>query len=165
MRKYAFYFIILFIIPAIQFSLSRYFTISGLAPNLILITIVFMGLMRGPIMGEVIGFSMGLFWDSLSVGLFGSHAFIFTTVGYLCGKLNKKWDEENISTQAFLVFASSVFYWGCLYVLYYTFGTGIYQFEINKIVIIQPFYNVLVTPLIFFIGRILLVFFNMNSRK
>ena len=165
MRKFVFYFIILFIIPAIQFSLSRYFAISGLAPNLILITIVFMGIMKGPITGELLGFSMGLFWDSLSVGLFGSHALIFTIIGYVCGKLNKKWDEEKISTQGFLVFMASVFYWGCLYVLYYAFGTGFYGFEINKIVIIQPFYNVLVTPWVVFAGRILLIFFGMNSRK
>ena len=148
----------------IQFSFMQFFSISGLAPNFILIFLVFIGLMYGPMAGQLFGFSWGLAWDIFSVDLFGSHAFLLTCIGFFSGLLSKKWNESKFSAQAVLVLVASVFYLLGQYLLYQIFSPGARGLMLNYINLLQPFYNVLVTPLVFIaagmlsviIGRVIL---------
>ena len=59
------------------------------APDLVLLTVVALGLCGGPIAGAVTGFCAGLAVDIAPPGsyLVGQYAFIFCLVGYLCGWL------------------------------------------------------------------------------
>ena len=147
----------------VQFSFSQYISIAGLAPNFILIFIVFFGLLRGSILGQTYGFLWGLSWDVFSVKLFGSHAFIFTVIGFLLGMLSKKWDENKLSTQMFLTFISSVFYWVSMVLLYQFFGEG--KLHVNYIIVLQPFLNMFLAPIIFQLCLIITDYFDIFPKK
>lgn len=139
----------------IQFSLNQFFSIAGVAPNFLLVFTIFIGLMYGPVPGQLFGFIWGLSWDIMSVDLFGSHVFLLTTVGFVSGLLSKKWNEDKFSAQAVLVGLSSIFFIIGKYLLYQIFSPGEYKFTLNYIVIFQPFYNVIMAPAVFAAGLIL----------
>jgi len=59
------------------------------APDLVLLTVVALGLCSGPAAGAVTGFCAGLALDIAPPGsyLIGQYALVFCLVGYLCGRL------------------------------------------------------------------------------
>ena len=133
----------------IQFSFTQFFSIAGLAPDFLLIFVIFIGLIYGPFEAMLYGFAWGLTWDIFGVEMFGSHAFLFTCVGYVAGQLAGKWNESKISAQILLVGVASVFFIFGKYLLYQIFSPGEFIFKFNYITILQPFLNVIIAPLIF----------------
>ncbi|MCB4792657.1 MAG: rod shape-determining protein MreD [Elusimicrobia bacterium] len=163
MIKPVFYILSFLIGLILQFSFSQYISINGLAPNFILIFIVFLSLMRGSITGQAYGFLWGLSWDVFSVRLFGCHAFIFTCLGYFLGLLSKKWDENKLSTQVFLTLVCSIFYWLALILLYQFFGDG--KLQVNYIMILQPLINMLLAPPVFRVCSLLVDYFDIDEKR
>jgi rod shape-determining protein MreD len=162
--KKIFFHVILFITGLVlQFSFNQYFAVFGIAPNFILILVVFMSLTRGSLAGQTFGFFWGLSWDVYSVKLFGCHAFVFTCIGYFLGLLSKKWDENKLSTQMFLTFMASIIYWTAMVLLYQFFGEG--KMQLNYILIIQPVVNTLLAPLIFQVCILVVDYFYVYPRK
>ena len=133
----------------IQFSFTQFISIGGLSPDFLLIFVIFIGLIYGPLEAQLYGFAWGLTWDIFGVEMFGSHAFLFTCVGYVAGQLAGKWNESKISAQILLVAVASIFYILGKYLLYQIFSPGEFVFRLNYITILQPFLNVIVAPLIF----------------
>lgn len=74
----------------VQTSLLRYVSIGGVRPDLVLIIVVYLGLVRGPDAGSLSGFVFGLFEDAYSGGLLGANALIKTLLGFACGLLGKR---------------------------------------------------------------------------
>lgn len=148
---YAFVFISALVV---QFCWMKFLSPAGLAPDFILILVIFIGLMRGSFIGEVMGFAWGISWDVLSVGLFGSHALMFVLVGYLAGLLNRKWNESKIVTQMLLAGLASIFFSLGLFALYQVFAPAGFSFKFNYISALQPLYNMLVAPVVFKAGSI-----------
>ena len=136
----------------VQFGWAKYFAFAGLSPNVILIALVLIGLTRGSFTGQLFGFFWGLSWDVLSVGIFGSHAFLFTCLGYLSGKLSHKWNESKVSTQILLTGVASAGYWAGMAALSQVFGSLENRFAFNYIIYLQPLYNMAVAPLLFKMG-------------
>ncbi|MFH1368606.1 MAG: rod shape-determining protein MreD [Elusimicrobiota bacterium] len=141
----------------IQFSFTQFFSIAGLSPNFLLIILIYIGLIYGPMPGQVFGFAWGLAWDIMSLDLFGSHAFLLTCAGFGSGLLSKKWNESKFSAQAVLVMVASVLFIFGKYLLYQIFSMGEHKFAVNYITALQPFYNMLITPVVFAGGRLLSV--------
>lgn len=133
----------------LQFSFSQFFSIGGLSPDFLLIFLTIIGLIYGPLEGQLYGFAWGLAWDVFSMDLFGSHAFLFTCIGYISGQLSRKWNESKISAQALLVGMASVFFILGKYLLYQVFSPGEYEFRLNYVTVLRPFLNVLVAPFIY----------------
>ncbi|MEU7860001.1 rod shape-determining protein MreD [Nonomuraea sp. NPDC049141] len=61
---------------------------GGGAPDLVLLAVVAMALLRGPVAGTVIGFCAGLLVDVVppTAHLVGQYAFVFALVGYVAGR-------------------------------------------------------------------------------
>lgn len=157
-----YYFIIYITGIIIQFSWSQFFTVYGLAPNIIIAFLMYLGLVRGPMVAMIFGFVWGLSWDVLSVDMFGSHALLFTCAGYCFGHLNRKWDEFKVANQMLLTLLASFFVIFGMYALYQAFGSGEYRFKVNYIMLIQPFYTMLIAPLVFWVGRAATSIFNIH---
>lgn len=154
MRRLISYFIIFIAAIVIQFIWMRYFSPFGLSPNLILVLIIFVGITRGPFTGQIFGFCWGIAWDVISVGLFGSHALLFTCAGYLSGLLSRKWNEDKIITQLIVTGAASALFLVGMGLVYRIFGLGEFEFKLNYIKIFQPFYNIIIAPLVFWSGSL-----------
>jgi rod shape-determining protein MreD len=61
---------------------------AGGAPDLVLLAVVAVGVLRGPVSGAVVGFCAGLVVDIVppTAHLAGLYAFVFALVGYIAGR-------------------------------------------------------------------------------
>lgn len=149
MKKASFYTTIFVLGLFLQFTIAQYMSIRGAAPNVALIMLLIVALLRGAMAGQMLGFFWGLTWDVYSIDLFGCHAFVFTAIGFLAGKLSRKWDESKPSSQIVLVFIASILYWLLIFFCYRIFNPEVYTLKLNYIIVIQPFYNALIAPVVF----------------
>jgi rod shape-determining protein MreD len=147
---------LLFILGLVlQFGWSQYLSFWGLAPNIILIFVIFAALNDGPLVGQWMGFIWGISWDAMSVSMFGSRAFTLMVIGYLAGMLSRQLDESKPSSQGLVVLAASVAYTFLLWLVFQVFSPDQMPIRPNYITILQPFYNVLLAPIIFAAGCLL----------
>lgn len=87
----------------VQTSLLRYVSIGGVRPDLVLIIVVYLGLIRGADIGSLSGFFFGLFEDAFSGTFLGANALSKTIIGFLCGLLGKR-----LYTQSYFSHALSI---------------------------------------------------------
>jgi rod shape-determining protein MreD len=132
----------------LQIFLAPAITIVGVTPNLLLIATIFFGLRQGVMAGIWMGFAWGLLADVASLSMFGSQTFMLTLVGYLCGQISGKIDEEKPIAQMALTFFMFLLYVLGLFIL------GIIFFETGRrmnspISILQPIYGAVISPIVF----------------
>jgi rod shape-determining protein MreD len=83
----------------VQTTLLNFFTIDGVKPDLVLIIVIYLGLMEGPNLGCLGGFSLGLFEDVYSgISLGGVNALSKTIAGFLSGLLGKRLYTQSLFT-------------------------------------------------------------------
>jgi len=153
MKKVIVYFIIYILGLMVQFGWAKYFSPYGISPNFLLVCLIFVGLMRGSFEGEILGFAWGISWDALSTEMFGSHAFLFMCLGYFSGLLYRKWNESKIFAQMLLAGAASVLFIIGMKGIYAIFGANEYIFSLNYITNLQPVYNIMLAPIVFWAGK------------
>jgi rod shape-determining protein MreD len=68
-------------------SLGGLLTLGSIRPSLSLPFVVYVGLQYGPIEGTLAGFALGLGLDVLGALPIGATSFIYTIIGFACGKL------------------------------------------------------------------------------
>ena len=113
----------------------------------ILLAVLHFGLARGPWVGESLGFVLGLFVDSSSMGLLGVHAILYALAGYAAGMFRRQLDSSKIWTQAIFTWMVSVVYFA-LYLLverFFSIGEGPFQWMLLTV----PLMNALFAPIIF----------------
>jgi rod shape-determining protein MreD len=148
--------IIFIVVLIIQFSWTKYFAFHGLAPNIPLIALIYISLTQGALRGQVFGFSWGIAWDVLSGDLFGSHALLFTSIGFFIGKLSHKMNESKVITQMALTGISSLIFMSGMFCIYQVFSQQEYVFSWNYITWLQPVLNMIVAPLCFVAASIVI---------
>jgi rod shape-determining protein MreD len=77
---------LLFFTVVVQLSIVANIEILGGHPNLLLVTVVCVALLRGAIFGAVAGFSVGLLADTGVFGTLGFTALLLTLAGYWSGR-------------------------------------------------------------------------------
>ncbi len=152
-RMAVFYFVSFWTAIVVQFSWSRYAGIHGIAPNVILVALMFIGLSRGPMAGQIMGFLWGLAWDSMNVELFGSHTLVLTCMGFLSGRFSRMWDESKVVPQIALAGITSVLYQLSLLLVYKLFAPSQDLATVNYVVLLQPFFNMAIAPFVFLLAR------------
>lgn len=136
-------------VVVVQYCWASFCAVCGVAPDLVLIAVVYVSLTRGAMQGQLFGFSWGIAWDILSGDLFGSHAFLLTLFGFTIGKLSHKMDETKVFTQAALTGAASLAAIGGMYVLYHVFSPQEYTASGNYIMWTRIALNAALAPLFF----------------
>jgi rod shape-determining protein MreD len=119
-----------------------------------MIAVVYMGLSRGKLSGEVMGFLLGITWDAFSTDVFGVRAIMFTLIGYFSGMMNKDFDKDHVFTQITAVFLANMIYWIGFSLIYYIIpeGSGSYKpFVITMQGSLKIALTVAIAPLIFYI--------------
>ncbi|MDR3256498.1 MAG: rod shape-determining protein MreD [Endomicrobium sp.] len=153
MKKIISYFFLYIVFCLLQFFCGKYININGIFPNFILIIIVYLGLSRGVVDAELMGFLFGLTWDVFSTDIFGLRAVIFTIIGYLSGKIYKGFDKDKIISQFVIVFFANIIYWVCFSLIYFILSDD----RSNSLSIaglsgsIKIIITVLVAPVVFYI--------------
>ena len=77
---------LLFLVVVIQLSVMANVDILGGHPNLLLVTLVSVSLLRGAVFGAIAGFCVGLLADTGVFGTLGFTALLLTLAGYWTGR-------------------------------------------------------------------------------
>ena len=73
----------------VQISLAEWIEIGEAHPDVVLVTLVAVSLLRGPTFGAVLGFLAGLVIDTASFGTFGLTSLLLTVIGYWTGRFGE----------------------------------------------------------------------------
>jgi rod shape-determining protein MreD len=98
--------IVLIILVAVHFAVRPRFGPSPLAPDLVLVALLFFAIRSRPGAGAAAGFVVGLLMDAVTPTAFGASAFALTVVGYLSGWLKAVAFPDNLLVNAVFVFAA-----------------------------------------------------------
>lgn len=130
------------LITVLQTTIIDYISISGIKPNLLLVFVVSVALLRGNVEGAVIGFTTGLILDMLFGRVLGFFALLGFYLGIVIGSVNRRLYRENFLVAIFLTFVSTVVYEGLVYLLN-AFMKGNVQLllPLVKAILIEAAYN------------------------
>ncbi len=78
--------VLLFVAAVAQVSIFSQIDVFGAAPDLLLVTLVAISLLRGSIAGAVGGFFAGLIVDTASLGALGLTSLVLTLAGFWIGR-------------------------------------------------------------------------------
>ncbi|MFH1378712.1 MAG: rod shape-determining protein MreD [bacterium] len=148
MKKNIFYVVTFLIGISLQVVVPKLFSPFGFTPQFLLILTMYIALIRGPVVGELMGFLWGLSADGISVALFGSQALLLTIIGFISGKMNKTLDESKSWAQIMFVLMLSCLYFIGLYIVYHIFAEPGRHISITSL-IFHPLINALLAPVIF----------------
>ena len=70
----------------VQTSIMSTIEIAGATPDLLLVTLVAVALLRGAITGAAVGFAAGLLFDVATLGRLGETSLLLTIAGYWIGR-------------------------------------------------------------------------------
>jgi rod shape-determining protein MreD len=73
----------------VQVSLAEWIEVGEAHPDVVLVTLVAVALLRGPSFGTVCGFLAGLVIDTASFGTFGMTSLLLTVTGYWTGRFGE----------------------------------------------------------------------------
>ena len=124
----------------------EFLPIFGYAPDLVLITIIYLSLHYGSLSGEIYGFFSGILVDVFDVSIFGLKALVFNIIGYLCGTFSRQLDELEIKTQILLGFSASYIVIIFSYLVSSIFVTKLVK-EVSLVV--YPVVNIVMAPFMF----------------
>jgi rod shape-determining protein MreD len=149
MKQFIFYTCTLWLILWSQIFNNHFLGGSWFSPNLVLIAVLYFGLARGPLVGELVGLLWGLLIDASSLGLMGIHMLLYTLAGYIGGILRRQLDETKVWTQTVLCFSVSIFYF-TLYTVLDRLLSGMGR-PLDWKTTTQPLMNALLAPVLFWL--------------
>ncbi|HEY9060319.1 MAG TPA: rod shape-determining protein MreD [Pseudobacteroides sp.] len=136
----------------LQTTILEYITINNIKPNLMLIFIVSIALLRGNIEGAVTGFFGGLMQDIVSGKVIGFYALLGMYLGLVVGSLNKRIYRDNVFVALFFSFCASVAYETLVYLLgIFLKGHTDFLYSFTNKIIPEALYNTAVTIILFYI--------------
>jgi rod shape-determining protein MreD len=149
--------IILFLILiVVQLVLIPLISIGGVAPNIVLVYLIFYSLKNGQKLGMLFGFFIGFMFDIASGGLIGSGMFAFTLATFIAGYFSKEDFTETIQNiKSYLVVVSiSAIVFFTLYSVLGSMDVAIltkHNFVVS--VLLSSAYTVLISQAIYLIPR------------
>ena len=138
--------ILLHVLPA---TILQFIKIEGIAPNFMLMLIVSIALIRGSKEGALLGIAAGIINDIL----FGRYIIFsvvnYALIGYMCGKLHKKFYRENYILPFFCTFASSLYLSVVTMITFLVQGKSNFLYLLKSIVIPEVIYTTAVSLIIY----------------
>jgi rod shape-determining protein MreD len=113
---------LLFLVVVIQLSVMANVDILGGHPNLVLVTVVCVSLLRGAVFGAVAGFSVGLLADTGVFGTLGFTALLLTLAGYWTGRYGETTGRDRAHAPVVSIAVITVLYQISALVLRYLLG-------------------------------------------
>lgn len=105
-----------------QVTVAPYLTVLGAKPDISLVVIVCLAMMRGPLWGAVGGFAAGMLMDIALVQTLGISSFLMTLAGYFSGRYAEGVDENSWFPPVLMVFVSTIFVQALNAVIMFLFG-------------------------------------------
>jgi rod shape-determining protein MreD len=112
----------LFVVVVVQLSVMANVDILGGHPNLLLVTVVAISLLRGALFGAVAGFSAGLLADTGVFGTLGFTALLLTLAGYWTGRYGETTGRDRAHAPLLSIGVITILYQIAALVLRYLLG-------------------------------------------
>lgn len=110
---------LLFLVVVVQLSVMANVDILGGHPNLLLVTVVCVSLLRGAVFGAVAGFCAGLLADTGVFGTLGFTALLLTLAGYWTGRYGETTGRDRAHAPLLSIAVITVLYQVAALVLRY----------------------------------------------
>ena len=147
---------LLFFTVVVQLSIMAQVTILGGHPNLLLVTLVCVALMRGAVFGAVAGFSAGLLADTGVFGTLGFTALLLTLAGYWTGRYGETTGRERAHAPWLSIAVVTILYQIAALVLRFMLGQNAPAGAILRGLAATVFLNLILTlPVYAFTRRLL----------
>jgi rod shape-determining protein MreD len=101
--------LIVFAVSILQVSAFSSISILGASPDVLLVTLVAVGLLRGAIAGAVTGFAAGLIVDVATLGTLGVTSLLLTLAGFWAGRYGETTGRGRPHAPLVSVLAATVF--------------------------------------------------------
>jgi rod shape-determining protein MreD len=149
-------FVLLFFAVVVQLSIMAQVTIAGGHPNLLLVTLVSVALLRGAVVGAVAGFSAGLLADSGVFATLGFTALLLTLAGYWTGRYGETTGRDRGHAPVLSIAVTTILFQIAALVLRYMLGQNAPAGEIFSGLVPTVVLNLILTLPVYALTRRLL---------
>jgi rod shape-determining protein MreD len=101
--------LLVFVIAIMQVSAFSSISIAGAGPDLLVVTVVALALLRGAVTGAAVGFAAGLLVDVATLGTLGATALLLTLVGFWAGRYGETTGRNRAYAPLVATVAATVF--------------------------------------------------------
>ena len=113
---------LLFVAAILQVSVFAQLHVFGAVPDVLLVTLVCLALLRGAVVGAVGGFFAGLVVDTASIGTLGLTSLVLTLAGYWIGRYGETTGRDRAHAPFLSVAVVTVLYQMGLLVMHFVLG-------------------------------------------
>jgi rod shape-determining protein MreD len=113
---------LLFVAAVAQVSVFAQLHVFGAVPDVLLVTLVCLALLRGAVVGAVGGFFAGLVVDTASIGTLGLTSLVLTLAGYWIGRYGETTGRDRAHAPFLSVAVVTVLYQFGLLVMHFVLG-------------------------------------------
>ena len=150
MRRLSFYAIMIFLVYFLQTGVFTHLTLGGIVPNLFIICIVSIGIIRGKKDGCILGFFLGILTDALFASYFGFYALVLSVIGYLAGYVHQIFYEEDMTLPIVMIGIADILYGIIIYVFsFLTRGRMNFFIYLRKIIIPEMIYTLILAVFLY----------------
>jgi rod shape-determining protein MreD len=101
--------LLVFVVAIMQVSAFSSISIAGAGPDVLLVVVVTVALLRGAVTGAVVGFAAGLIVDVTTLGTLGATALLLTLVGFWAGRYGETTGRNRAHAPLAATVAATVF--------------------------------------------------------
>ncbi|MEI7760961.1 MAG: rod shape-determining protein MreD [Thermoleophilia bacterium] len=101
--------VIVFVVAILQVSVFSSVAVGGGGPDVLLVTLVSIGLLRGSVTGAVTGFLAGLIVDVATLGALGLTSLLLTLAGYWVGRYGETTGRDSSYAPLVATVAATIF--------------------------------------------------------
>jgi rod shape-determining protein MreD len=114
--------VLLFVAAVAQVSIFSQLHVFGAVPDLLLVSLVAVALLRGSVVGAVGGFFAGLLVDTATLGILGLTSLVLTLAGYWIGRYGETTGRDRAHAPFLSVAVVTVLYEIGLLVVHFVLG-------------------------------------------
>jgi len=148
--------VILFIAAIAQVSIFSQLHVFGAVPNLLLVSLVAIALLRGSVAGAVGGFFAGLLVDTATLGTLGLTSLVLTLAGYWIGRYGETTGRDRGHAPFLSVAVVTVLYELGLLVMHFVLGESAPAGAVVRSLIPAIVLNLIITAPVYALVRRLL---------
>ena len=144
----------------LQGTLFQTLNFANTSPNLLIILIVSLALMKGEETGVILGFFAGILTDIFTGSAIGLYALIYMYLGYANGSFHRIFFPEDVKLPMIMIIVSDIFYGILVYILLFLLrGKTDFSYYFTNVILPEAIYTIVVTillyPLILWINKML----------
>jgi rod shape-determining protein MreD len=148
--------VLLFVAAIAQVSIFSQLHIYGAVPDLLLVTLVAISLLRGSVAGAVAGFFVGLVVDTATLGTLGLTSLVLTLAGYWIGRYGETTGRDRAHAPFLSVAVVTVLYQLGLLVVHFVLGESAPAGAVVRALLPAILLNLLLTRPLYALARRLL---------